>query len=104
MAVCATIGNRQTGSVVVASMALQAQRRLADREKIGVRRSMRGMAAQTVLRHWRMLVRKRPAILCVTSQAELVHVCRLQIVTRCSTVCVVAVDAAHFAFAQRMMV
>jgi hypothetical protein len=51
-----------------------------------------------------MLVGERPAILRMATQAELVYVCRLQIVTGCSTVCIVAVDAAHFAFAQWMMV
>jgi len=76
MAVCTAIGNWQPGPVVVACMALQAQRRLADREEIGVRRSMKGVATQTIFRHWRMLVGKRSAILCVAAQTKFVHVSR----------------------------
>lgn len=65
---------------------------------------MSTVATEATLRHGRMLIGKWSAVLCVAAQAELVHVCGSQIMARCSTVRVVAIGAAHLAFAQRVMI
>ena len=104
MAVGAAVGHREAGSVVVADVALQAQRGLADRQQVGVWRSMGRVAAEAVFRYRRMLVSEGTAILCVAAQAKLVHVRRAQVMSRSSSVRVVAIGTTHFAFAQRVVV
>ena len=85
-------------------MALQAQRRFAHAQKISVRRTVRRVASHAVFRDWWVLVSKGAAILCVTTQTQLIGIGCSQIVSTWASVRVVAIGATHFSFAQRVMV
>ena len=65
---------------------------------------MNGVADQAVFRHRRMLVSKRPAILRMAAQAELIHVRRQKIVPRRPAMRIMTILTAHLAFAQRVMI
>ena len=62
------------------------------------------MANQAVFRDRRMLISKRPAILRVAAQTELVLVGGLEIAAVGPAMGIVTIDTAHFAFAQRVMI
>ena len=104
MAVSATIGNRQTGAVMVATMALQAQGRLAHIQQIGVRRTMWHVAQHAILAYRWVLVRKRSAILCVAAETKLVQICIAQVLSGCASMRVMAIDASQLSFTIGVMV
>lgn len=104
MTVGASVRYREAGAVVMAGMALQAKRGLADAEQICVRRTVRRVAGHAVFGDRRMLVGKRSAILCVAAEAELICVRGAKIVSAGSSMRIMAVGALHLSFAQRVMV
>src|ERR1700687_6360831 len=65
---------------------------------------MGGVTSHAVFCDWGVLVGKRPAILRMTAQAELIHVRCPQVVTTGATMRVVAVCTAHLSFTQRVVV
>ena len=60
---------------------------------------MGGVAIHAVFRDRGVLVGKRPAILCVATQAELIGIRRPQIVAGRPAMWIMAINTAHFAFA-----
>jgi hypothetical protein len=95
---------RQTGAVVVRRVTLQAQSGLADYQQILVRRSVRRVTLHAVFGHGRMLERERPLILGMALEAKLVAARRVQTIPRAAAMRIMAVDAGHLAFANRVMV
>ena len=104
VAVGAAIIQGQTGPVVMARMALQAQGWFTHRQQIRIRRAMRGVAIHAVFRHRRMLVRKGPAILRMAAETKVIHVRRAQVIARVPSVRIMAIGTGHFPFAQRVMI
>ena len=100
----AAVGQWQARPVMVAGMALQAQRRLAHRQQVRVGRPMGRVAQHAVFRHRGMLISVRPAILRMAAEAELVHVRGSQIVATRPAMGIVAIHAANLALAQRVMI
>ncbi len=85
-------------------MALETKGRLTDREQICVRGTVSRVAIHAIFRYRRMLVGKRPPILGMTAEAELIHVGGPQVVARRPSVRIVAIHATHLSFAKRVMV
>jgi hypothetical protein len=104
MAVGAAVRNWQTGAVVVATMALQAQGWLARIQQIGIRRTMWHVAQHAILAYRWVLVRKRSAILCVAAEAKLVKVCIAQVLSGCASMRVMAINAGNFPFTIGVMI
>src|ERR1022692_4910337 len=65
---------------------------------------MHNVAQHAILIYRGMLVHVRAAVLCVAAKTELSNVRGLQIFPRSSSVRVVAIDASHLSFANRMMI
>jgi hypothetical protein len=65
---------------------------------------MGGMAKRAIFGDRGMLIGKWPTILCMAGQAELIRARRAQIISRGSAMRVVAIVAAHLAFAQRVVI
>src|ERR1017187_4822077 len=65
---------------------------------------MHDVAQHAILVYRGMLVHERAAVLCVAAKTELSNVRGLQIFPRSSSVRVVAIDAGHLPFANRMMI
>ena len=65
---------------------------------------MHDVAQHAILVYRGMLVHERAAVLCVAAKTELSNVRGLQILPRSSSVRVVAIDASHLSFANRMMI
>jgi hypothetical protein len=84
---------------MVAGMALQAERGHTYREQIRVRGAVRCVADQAILRHRRMLVHVRPAVLRMAAKAELIYVRQAQIIARRAAVWVMAIHTSHLGFA-----
>jgi len=63
-----------------------------------------GVAQHAILVYRGMLVHERAAVLCVAAKTELSNVRGLQIFARSSSVRVVAIDAGHLPFANRVMI
>lgn len=104
MAVGAAVGNRQASAIVVSGMTLQTQSWLTNVKKIRVRRTVSTVASHAVFRDRGMLIGKRSPILRMATQAELIRICRAQIVSGGPSMWIVAIGATHLPFAQRMMV
>jgi len=104
MAIGTTVYQRQTRSVVVRGMTLQAERRLAHGEQVLVRRAVGGVALETALVDRSVLEGERPLIFGVAAETKFVGVGQFQIVARAAAMGIVAIDAGHLAFADRVVV
>lgn len=62
------------------------------------------MAEHAILGHRRMLISEWTTILRVATEAELIGICRTQIVSTRASMWIVAVGTTHLSFAQRVMV
>lgn len=104
MTIGTAVDQGQTRAVVVRRVALQAQRRLAHREQVLVRRTMRGMTLEATLVDRRVLEREGTLILGMAAETEFVGVGHLQIVARAAAMRIMTVHAAHLGFANRVVV
>jgi hypothetical protein len=104
MTIRATVHNRQARAVVVSGMTLQAESRLADDQQVLIRRTVRRVTFHAILVHRRMLKREWPLKFGVALEAKLVDTGRVEIVSRAAAMRIVAIDAGHLGFADRMMV
>lgn len=104
MTISTAIRQRPARAVVMAGMALQAKRRFTHGQQICVRRAMGVVARHAVFCYRWMLICKWAAILGMAAQTELVDVRRLQVIAGWSAMSIMAIHAAHLAFAKRVVV
>jgi len=104
MAIGTPVDQGQTRAVVVRRMTLQAERGLAHGKHVLVWRSMSGVTLEAALVYRRVLEGERPLIFGMAGETEFVSVGQLQIVARAAAVRVVTINAAHFGFANRVVV
>jgi hypothetical protein len=85
-------------------MTLQAERRLAHGQHVLVRGAVGGVALEAALVYGSMLESEWPLVFGVAAETEFIGVGQFQIVSRTAAMRIVTIHAAHFGFANRMVV
>ncbi len=104
VAIGTTIDKWKAGPVMMRRMTLQAERRLADRKQVSVRRPVCRVTLHAVFVHRCVLVREWPLQFSMAGKAKLIDVCLLQVVSGSAAMGIMTIHAAHFCLADRMVV